>query len=219
MTEVVIAAVVAAIAVYCFLLPTLERLPRYIGWEEEEIGVASRSTRIPFFRYGFAALTAGMMGWVVAKYGLGIPSLLVGSLVLTTLSIAWIDLAEHLVPECMSIPLLCLGLLASPFCPDVVDRGIGLMVGGSLIWGLMEIMSRVKGQQLQAGGDVVLAAICGAWFGFPNVLFALFCAASIFTIMAYANQVLAKEEGFPMGPAFACAIVGLAVINWWPTFA
>lgn len=210
-------ALAAGVIAWSAILPLLDRLPRLIGWEEET-GAASAIRGSRWGRAAFTVIMAVVPVAVIVRFSLSMDALFVMSMLWLAIAIAWIDLAEHLIPECMSIPMFWLGLLVSPFCLDASDRAFGAFLGFAFVWGTMAMMGRIRQQRLVAGGDVVMAAVGGAWFGYPSIFTFLLCASVIFTVVAWVNRWLHDEDGFPMGPAFAAAFALMAFTDLPPLF-
>jgi leader peptidase (prepilin peptidase)/N-methyltransferase len=142
------------------------------------------------------------------------------------IAISWIDWREHVVPESLSLPLLLLGLVISPFEPTALARNEGLVFGWVMVWGVSALVGASKRVDAVSGGDVVLAGLAGAWLGlrlmpaFMLINMAVFVAyavplqfrrkrsARLAAPDAAANDPLQEiPYSGPMGPALCTALM------------
>lgn len=123
---------------------------------------------------------------------------------------SWIDWNEHEIPDGLTVPLAFLGLLASPFDPDIQSRVLGAALAGGLVMLAFRITSSAKGEDAMSLGDVALAAALGAWCGLCAIPAFLVCAC--FGYVAYAAPLRARGVTWvPMGPAL-CAGLPLGLL-------
>lgn len=194
------------------LLPILDRLPAWIGWEE--ISGASGSLKGSMIaRTTFSLLIGALPVFVYAAYGNSYEAVTISIFLVLMTSIGWIDLIDHLVPEVISIPLLALGLMFTPYA-ELADRLIASVIGFGIMWALMEVYSRIKNEDLISGGDIMLCAIGGAWFGLENLLVYITVSAAAFVLCAFVNLLVTDEEGFPMGPGFSVGAIAMVLVNF-----
>lgn len=135
--------------------------------------------------------------------------------------LAFIDLEHMIVPHEITLPSILIGIAAPfvlealftpreliamwpPITPSIAI--IGAIVGALSVLGVFVLYFMARGIPGMGGGDVTLMALCGAWLGWPAVLF-IFFAASIQGIIAFvgaqalgidfgtdANEILAEDE-------------------------
>lgn len=138
--------------------------------------------------------------------------------VMMLLAIFFIDLEHQIVPNAISYPGLAIGLLVA------IPQGRFLMAltaaaGAGVVFALIAIASRGG----MGGGDVKLAAMMGAFLGWPTIAFAVLLA---FTLGATVGLLLiatgrrSRKDPIPFGPALATGAVvalfiGDAVIRWY----
>lgn len=160
----------------------------------------------PFSEFVLGALSAG----VFCYYQSDIWNVLLILMLLWGVSIlAVIDLALHIIPDELSWPLLFLGLLFSPFEPDIHLRVAGAAFGFSMIWGTMALTSYMMDFDNIAWGDITMGAVIGAWLGIFVAPICLF----VFCIIFFVSSLPAMRRGdvgAPCAPAFAAALVLIA---------
>lgn len=219
MNTVIGLALITALLGYTFMLPVLDRLPAWVGWEDER-GAISSVQHSKVARLIFCGLVAAAP--VLVAYSFGASGAWWWALVVFFVgmtAIAWIDLIEHIVPEVISIPLLLLGICFTPMA-DLRSSILGAVVGGLFTLGTMFLMAKAKKVDLVAGGDVMLSALGGAWFGFENVFFFVCLTNLFFLPMAALNRYFTREEGFAMAPAYLLgAYTLLAMHSFYPIFS
>lgn len=121
-----------------------------------------------------------------------------------------IDLRKQLLPDCIVLPLLWLGLLLS-LIPLYVDSGTAILgaVGGYLsLWTVFQLFRLVSGKEGMGFGDFKLLAAIGAWVGWQSLpLIILLAAASgaIVGIALLATRRVAPGQPIPFGPYLAAA--------------
>ena len=135
--------------------------------------------------------------------------------------LAFIDLEHMIVPHEITLPSILIGV-ATPFVLEALFTPreliamwppitpsiaiIGAIVGALSVLAVFVLYFMVRGIPGMGGGDVTLMALCGAWLGWPAVLF-IFFAASVQGIIAFvaaqalgldfgtdANEILAEDE-------------------------
>lgn len=137
---------------------------------------------------------------VVATLGLQIAVLLL------MIPIAVIDLRHYLIPDPLTLPLLCAAVLVS-FLPGGITPlqcVIGVLCGGGSLYGAGFIGERLfKKGEAMGGGDIKLMALVGAAFGWKIALLTIVFAAvagSIVGLTLIACKALSKSHAIPFGP-------------------
>ena len=121
------------------------------------------------------------------------------------MAIFFIDLEHQIVPNALTYPGLLLGLiLAVP--QDRIGNALLTAAGAGAFFLLIAIISRGG----MGGGDIKLAAMMGAFLGWPAVAVALLLA---FTLGAVVGLLLmglgrrSRKDPIPFGPALAVGAV------------
>jgi prepilin signal peptidase PulO-like enzyme (type II secretory pathway) len=122
------------------------------------------------------------------------------------IAISAIDWAVHIIPDEITWPLLFIGLLFSPLEADLWSRVAGAALGCGLMWGSLVVTGLLKRQDTTAGGDIALAAVCGAWLGLYALPVQLLLTCAIFAAIAIPRRTKGIEWT-PLAPAFALALL------------
>lgn len=130
----------------------------------------------PLSKIGILSLasTNALLSWYVAKlFGFywTTPAMLV--LMWGLLLLACIDFKHHLLPDCLTLPLLWLGLFCNTwglFVP-VTTAVWGAMMGYLSLWWVAKLFKYFRGVDGIGQGDCKLLAVFGAWWGFSPLLF------------------------------------------------
>jgi leader peptidase (prepilin peptidase)/N-methyltransferase len=128
--------------------------------------------------------------------------------------VSWLDWSEHVIPDGLSVPIFFLGLLASPFEPDVWARGAGAALAALCMLGAFKLTSALRDVDAVATGDIALAAALAAWVGFCAV--PAFLALTSLSYLAYALPLRLRKKvtWVPMGPALAAGFVATALTGF-----
>ena len=127
-------------------------------------------------------------------------------LTLALLAIARIDARSLRIPDVISLPLICAGLLLAAAKPGWGDHLIGAVVGFAVLGGIGETYFRRTGREGLGLGDAKLFAAAGAWLGWqalPQVL--LIAALSGLAFAALRRQTTdgLATGGIAFGPWLA----------------
>lgn len=127
------------------------------------------------------------------------------------LSIIFIDVEFHLIPDYLTIPGMIIGLAVSltPSGIGIVSSVIGLLVGGGVLYLIALLGDWLFKKDSMGGGDIKMAAMLGAFLGWQKVIFIFFGAAAIgllasIIIMAFSKKVRSSRI-IPFGPFLAMA--------------
>lgn len=162
-------------------------------------------------KYPVSELIVGTLSasapFVAGDFGLATLSLLI--IIWSGTLISFIDIELHIIPEEITWILLFCGLFVSPLGFDMTDRVAGAALSALTMWVSLTATGYLMKQNTQAGGDVALAAVAGAWIAVSAV--PTFLLVSSITYVAY--SVPARMRGHiwtPMGPAL--------VVGWLMSF-
>lgn len=150
-----------------------------------------------YFLFGFT--------YILAPFCLFVFSLLV---------ITVIDFDFQIIPDEISFFLIILGLLISflnPILGDTVSQRIlnsflGFLTGGGSLLIVAIIGKWIFGKDAMGGGDIKIMAGVGAFIGWDKVLFAIFIACflgSIVGIFMMLSKKIGKRQEIPFGPYLA----------------
>jgi leader peptidase (prepilin peptidase)/N-methyltransferase len=172
------------------------------------------SPRYPLVELAAAVIVAG--AWVTTGNWLDFIAAAIFALLL--LAIFFIDLEHQIVPNALSYPGLVGGLLLAIPQGRFVDALFAAAGAGALFL----LIAIVSGGGM-GGGDIKLAAMMGAFLGWPRIPVALLLA---FVLGAGAGLLLialrrrSRKDPIPFGPALAVGGVialfwGRAIVLWY----
>ena len=136
------------------------------------------------------------------------PACLAGDVLLL---IAFIDCYTRRIPDVLSIGLLVLGLLASPFNPELgagPSRRILLSAAGAgagfiICWGVAALGRFIFKREAMGWGDVLMLAGVGAWggpLGAYDCLVLGSLAGSAFAAVLFISGRVRRRAKIPFGP-------------------
>lgn len=162
-------------------------------------------------RYPMVELTsAGLAAGLAAYFGWGWP--LLGAALLTgyLLVLAWIDADTQLLPDCLTLPLLWLGLVFNLLSGQVsLEAALWGAIGGyGVLWLVNAMFKQLRGKNGLGGGDAKLLAALGAWLGVAALPGLIFGAALLAVIAGLGRAVWRRHtlnQPMPFGPWLAIA--------------
>ncbi|HEY6455337.1 MAG TPA: A24 family peptidase [Steroidobacteraceae bacterium] len=171
------------------------------------------------------ALTGVLSALVAWKFGYGAPTL--AALVLTwfLIGLTFIDVDTQLLPDCMTLPLLWLGVATSAFLrPDLHgsslpvalhDSIVGAMAGYLSLWSIYHLFKLLTGKEGMGYGDFKLLAAIGAFLGWRMLLPTVLGAAAVGAVVgSVILGVKGKGRNVPIafGPFLAAS--GWIMLMW-----
>jgi leader peptidase (prepilin peptidase)/N-methyltransferase len=134
------------------------------------------------------------------------------------IAVTLIDFDARIIPDAITLPGITLGILAALLTPVTVPSAlIGAALGFALLWGLGWGYRKATGVDGMGGGDVKLAAMLGAFLGWPGLILTVFGASLLGTVTGVAMMARGKggrRTALPFGTFLAP--VGLGVYVWGP---
>lgn len=139
--------------------------------------------------------------------------------------ITFIDLDHQIIPDSISLPGIVIGFIFSFFLPwnSWLNSLLGILLGGGSLllvaWGY----EKLTGKEGMGGGDIKLLAMMGAFFGWRSVLFIIFAASLVGSVIGVTAMVIKKSDGklaIPFGPFLAFGAMlyiffGRQLITWY----
>ena len=126
----------------------------------------------------------------------------------------FIDLETFLLPDCLTIPLILIGILKSllyPFPIDLINAIIGALVGFFALFTTNAIYKFWKGIDGFGFGDFKLLAALGAWFGaaliIPIIVLGALVALLAVALLSCVGKRLNLQTMIPFGPALITATI------------
>lgn len=128
------------------------------------------------------------------------------------LAVIFIDLRHQIIPDVISLPGIAAGFAGSFFTSLLTwqQSGIGILVGGGILYGVAMAYLLFTGREGMGGGDVKLLAMIGAFLGWQSLLFVVFASSlsgSVVGIVAMLKQGKGGKTRIPYGPFLALAAI------------
>lgn len=133
------------------------------------------------------------------------------------IALSGIDLDKQLLPDCITLPLLWLGLGLSLFDTFVDSRSaiVGAMAGYLSLWLVYRAFKLLTGKEGMGYGDFKLLAVFGAWMGWQHLLPVVLLSSLVGAVVGVA-MILAGGRGrdipIPFGPYLSVA--GWITLLW-----
>jgi leader peptidase (prepilin peptidase)/N-methyltransferase len=188
-------------------------------------------------RYPMVELLAGLLAvTVLSRFGFAWESLFYYAFLCALLVILFIDIDHQIIPDAISLPGVALGLIASlvprspvgffPGLPGPVAQWaarvpvpemtlvslLGLLVGGGSLYLVAWGYHAMTGKEGMGGGDIKLLAMIGAMLGWEGVVFTLFAASALGTVVGLAMMAAARRRDLklriPFGPFLSLGAMG-----------
>ncbi len=125
------------------------------------------------------------------------------------ITVGFIDLDKKIIPNLITLPGIVLGLALALFLPylSLWSSLLGAILGGGTLF-LVGIFGRALFKKAaMGGGDIKLAAMIGAFFGWQQILLVLFLSfllgAIIGTTIEFVKGTLSTRRQIPFGPYIA----------------
>ncbi len=164
------------------------------------------------------ALTGLLFVCLFARYGISFEFLFYILFFCGLIVISGIDLAHQLIPDLISIPGIVVGLTFQLINGSILSGLIGAAFGGGLMFLIRIVGGLIYKKEVMGLGDVYLAAMIGAFVGFPFIIPAIFVGALVGTILGAVYVISThqhRDSPIPFGPFLS--IGGILVILFRPT--
>jgi leader peptidase (prepilin peptidase)/N-methyltransferase len=178
------------------------------------------------FRYPVIECISGIFAvGVFLKYGLSFEALIYFTFIATLLVITFIDIDHQIIPDVISLPGIPIFFAASFALSDItlVESILGILIGGGSLWIVAQLYYVLTRKEGMGGGDIKLLAMMGAIIGWKGVLFTIFVASAIGTVVGMLVMVKSRTSmklKVPFGPflaigAIAYMFLGPQLIAWY----
>ncbi len=130
------------------------------------------------------------------------------------LAIIFIDLHHQIIPNEISLPGIVIGFIGSFFNPFVTwqEAGLGLLIGGGILYGVAEGYKLLTGKDGMGVGDVKLLAMIGAFLGWQSLLYVVFASSFTGSVIGGAALLIQhkdRQTPIPFGP-----FLSIAALSW-----
>lgn len=186
-----------------------------------------RTCHLPIaLRYPLVELLTGVFASACSlRFGASLQALVVFIFIATLIVVAFIDLDHRIIPDSISLPGIPIFFLASLAVPTVTWQAsvIGILAGGGSLYAVAWGYQLLTGREGMGGGDIKLLAMIGAMIGWRGILFTLFAASAIGTLVGILTMIRSGKDmklAIPFGPFLALGAViylffGNAIIVWY----
>jgi len=176
-------------------------------------------------RYPLVEIAAALL-FVANFLVLGWQPLLVSRLLFSSLLIILfvVDLEHRLLPNAVTLPGLCAGLVFSAVMPPGWGQALlGAVLGGGLLWIIGETYQRFRGEQGLGMGDVKMIAMIGAFLGWQSMLVTLVLASlagAAVGLLLIVTRRASMQYALPFGSflaaaAFVASLYGPRLLDWY----
>ncbi len=168
------------------------------------------------FRYFLVeVLTAVLFLFLYSELGISLKLFVM--LIFSSLLIVatFTDFEHRIIPDQISLGGLVLGILFSAFFPylhnkytvlsSLIDCGIGILVGGGLLYISGLIGKIIFKKEAMGGGDIKFLAMMGAFWGPKLALFSFFAAPFLGAVFGLMHKIRTGESEIPYGPFLGIA--------------
>lgn len=185
------------------------------------LGGRCATCRAPIaLRYPLIELLGGLAGGISAWH-FGPSAAAFGAAILSwaLLALAAIDFDHQLLPDCITLPMLWLGIAFNSwetFVP-LQTSVAGAMAGYISLWAVYWGFKLLTGKEGMAPGDFKLLAMLGAWLGWQQLLPIVLISSAVGALVGIALILWKqhkREVPIPFGPYLA--IAGWIALLWGP---
>lgn len=126
------------------------------------------------------------------------------------LAVIVIDFHHQIIPDVISLPGIAIGFAASFMNPALnwQDSGIGLLVGGGILYTVAAGYYLITKREGMGGGDIKLLAMIGAFLGWQSLPFVVFSSSLLGAVAGIGAMIKQKKGGqaiIPYGPFLSIA--------------
>jgi leader peptidase (prepilin peptidase)/N-methyltransferase len=170
------------------------------------------------FRYPFVELLTGLSSaWIIWQFGLTVEGVALVLLTWALITLTFIDLDHHLLPDSITLPLLWLGLLINTqgVFTSLESAVYGAAAGYLILWSVYWLFKLLTGKEGMGYGDFKLLAAIGAWGGIkilPLVVLLSSVVGVILALLLIAFRRHQAQNPLPFGPYLA--IAGWIALLW-----
>lgn len=141
------------------------------------------------------------------------------------ITITFIDVDHRIIPDVISLPGIPVFFLAAVFLLGIpwTEALIGILAGGGSLFLVAFTYYRLTGKEGMGGGDIKLLAMMGPILGWPGVLFTIFVASAVGTVVGIGIMITQRgglKLAVPFGPFLALGALlhvfyGHELIRWY----
>lgn len=185
-----------------------------------------RSCRVPIsFRYPLVEMLNGLLTLMLfIRFGPTLTFLALFALCSSLVAITFIDIDHQIIPDVISLPGIAIGFAFSFFVPlGWKNSLIGLLAGGGSLLLVAYAYHFLTGKEGMGGGDIKLLAMMGAFLGWRSILFIVFSASVVGSIIGVSLMIARGRDSklaIPFGPFLAFGAIlyifyGSMIVEWY----
>lgn len=178
------------------------------------------------FRYLVVEVLSGLAALsVLLRFGPTLEGFVYFVFISSLLVITFIDIDHRIIPNIITLPGIPIGVVASFALPEVtvLNSVLGLLLGGGSLWTVAWIYHRITGKDGMGGGDIKLLAMIGTIVGWQGVVFTIFVASAVGTVVGMTVMLVKGKTmklAVPFGPFLSIGAItyiffGQRVIFWY----
>lgn len=181
--------------------------------------------------YPLVEIITGLLSLILfLKFGLSL-SYLFYFLFLTAplVAITFIDLEHRIIPDVLSLSGIGTGIIVHLFLSNIpliealAQSLVGILAGGGTLFFVSWAYEKLRKQEGIGGGDIKLAAMLGAYFGWQAVFFILLLSSLLGSIVGIILIVFFRKGlkvAIPFGPFLAGGALiflffGPQILHWY----
>jgi leader peptidase (prepilin peptidase)/N-methyltransferase len=176
-------------------------------------------------RYPVVELIAALFALVFYhKYSMTLEFIIYYALACALIVVTFIDIDIQEIPDEISLGGIVIGLVLVYWLPlSYRDSLIGMVLGGGVLLAVIYGYYFITKKQGMGGGDVKLLAMIGVFIGWQGVLFTIFAASLIGSVIGVTWVYINRKDmkaAIPFGPflsigALIYILWGPPLINWY----
>jgi leader peptidase (prepilin peptidase)/N-methyltransferase len=189
-----------------------------------------RHCNIPIsLRYPFVELLGGLSALAcIVAFGPTMHAFVIFIFITTLIVVTFIDVDHRIIPDIITLPGIPIFFLFALAIPTVTwqESTIGILAGGGSLLAVAWLYHLITGREGMGGGDIKLLAMIGAMLGWKGILFTIFAASAIGTVVGLLTMIKSSKGmrlAIPFGPFLAMGAIvyvffGEAIIYWYVNF-
>jgi leader peptidase (prepilin peptidase)/N-methyltransferase len=177
-------------------------------------------------RYPLVELLGGLSGLAcIVAFGPTLHGLLIFIFIATLMVVTFIDMDHRIIPDVITLPGIPVFFLFAFAVPTVTwrDSAIGILIGGGTLFIVAWLYHLITGREGMGGGDIKLLAMLGAMLGWKGILFTIFAASAIGTVVGLLTMIKSSKGmrlAIPFGPFLSLGAIvylffGETILYWY----
>lgn len=163
------------------------------------------------------ALAGALSGYAAWRFGPNWTAIGAIVFIWILLALTFIDIDTQLLPDCLTLPLIWIGLLFNlgGHVADIKSAVLGAVTGYLALWSVYWLFKLATGKEGMGYGDFKLLAAIGAWLGWQQLPLTILLSSvvgAVIGIFLIAATRRGRDIPIPFGPYLAVA--GIIALFW-----